>query len=185
MGTSGASPELTEPDRRRPGARGAPVVLADGCEWLLASPTYHARPGGLTHPPIDAALDRLFACLVLQEPLSLCDVWEIARPLLTANYDLTDEELNQLLSVAPGAESRRLAAAVIDATLGSEGRVRSYSRWVRASLLANGLGPTEIATQDLPDVLAILVATNRTVPVSRFADACKEAHERASLESLV
>ncbi len=185
MGISCEMTELTEPSRRKPGAGGTPVVLADGREWLLASPIYRVCPGSLTRPLIDPALDRLFDCLVLHESGSLCDVWEIARALLSVNYDLTDEELNQLLSVAPGAESRRLAAAVFDTTLGSERHARSYCRWVRASLLANGLGPTEIPTPDLPDVLAILVATNRTVPVSRFVDAYKEAHERAALESLI
>lgn len=185
MGISGGMTELTEPGRRKPGAGGTPVILADGREWLLASPTYRACPGGLTHPPIDPALDRLFDCLVLHESLSLCDIWEIARALLSVNYDLSDEELNQLLSVAPGAESRRLAAAVLDATLGSERHARSYCHWVRASLLANGLGLTEISTSDLPNVLAILVATNRTVPASWFVDTCKEAHERSVLESLV
>ena len=185
MVTSGPATELEERGRRKPAASGTPVVLADGNEWLLAIPSYLARSRELTSPGIDSPLDRVFDCLVLGEGVSLCDVWEIAGALLRHNYDLSDEDLEQLLSVAPGTEARRLTSSVLDVALGSERHPRSYCRWVRASLLVSGLGETAISSEDLPDVLAVLVASNRTVPVSQFVDACKVANERASLEFLV
>jgi hypothetical protein len=177
--------EPLERERRKPGADGTPVRLADGRLWLLASPTYKAGPGSLTSPPVDGPLDRFFECSVLGESLKLTDVWEAARQLLLANYDLTDDELSRLLSVAPGPESRTLASEVVRALFGSDDEEKSYSRWVRACLLANGLGDEKIPAADLPNVLAVLVATNRTIPLSRFADACRVQDERARLEVLI
>ena len=185
MVSCGTTTELTEPGRRRPGIGGTPVVLADGEAWLFASPAFRARPGGLSVPAIDPALDRLFDSLVLNEGIALRDVWAIAYALLRANYEVTDDELSQLLRVETGEERRRLAAAVLDAAFGAERGAKSYTRWVRASLLANGLGGTDIPAEDLPDVLAVLIATNRTVPVARFVDACQDARERSALESLI
>ena len=108
-----------------------------------------------------------------------------ARALLKENYDLTDEEITPLLSVAPGPESQALTNAVLDALFGPEESTRTYTDWVRASLLANGLDAAELSARDLPNVLAILVATNRTIPLSRFADASQAAGERRALEPLV
>ena len=87
--------------------------------------------------------------------------------------------------MAPGSESQRLASAVLEALFGPDQAVRTYGAWVRASLQANGLGLVEIPTRDLSNVLAILVATNRTVPLTRFADACQKVYERANLEALI
>ena len=56
----------------------------------------------------------------------------------------TDAELGRLLSVAPGSEARRLAASIVDAVAGSDPDGKSYTAWVRASLLANGLTRAEI-----------------------------------------
>jgi hypothetical protein len=177
--------ELLEPERRRPGASGVSVTLADDQAWLLARPSYRPRQDGLTQPAIDQPLDRIFEAVVLNEALSLGDLWEVARELLRANYELTDEELGRLLSVAPGSEAQRLAASIVDAVAGSDPDGKSYTAWVRASLLANGLASSEILARDLANVLAILVATKRTIPLSRFADACRLLDERARLEVLI
>jgi hypothetical protein len=174
-----------EQERRKPGAEGTPVLLADGRHWLLANPMYNPGPGGLTSPPVDGPLDRCFESSILGEGLDLTDVWQAARQLLLANYDLTDDELSRLLSVAPGPESRALASEVIRALFGSDAEERSYTRWVRACLLANGLSGVNIPARDLPNVLAVLVATNRAIPLSRFADACRLLDERARLENLI
>ncbi len=184
-GISGRMPDLSESGRRKPGARGTPVHLADGQPWLLAGPTYRACRDALTDPDVDHPLDRLFEGLILDERASIDDIAEVAWPLLKANYDLADDEAAALLSVAPGAEARRLASAVFEAVFGPEQAARAYGDWVRASLLANGLGAVEIPTRDLSNVLAILVATNRTISLAQFADACREVHEQANLESLI
>ena len=160
-------------------------MLADGQYWLLAGPTYRPRAEGLTRPMVDRPLDRIFECAVLNEGLSLSDLWEAARGLLKANYELSDDEVAQLLSLSPGPESRALAGHVLDALFGADLAGKTYTAWVRASLTANGLGLSEIPARDLVNVLAILVATNRTIPLSRFADACRLLDERARLETLI
>ncbi len=178
-------PDLIEADRRKAGAAGIPVTLADGQPWLLAHPAYRLRPEGLTRPQVDQALDRIFECAVLGERLSLRDLWAAARELLAANYDLSAEEMAGLLSVSEGPESQALAANVLDALFAPDGAEKSYTAWVRASLLANGLGHDDLPARDLVNVLAILVATNRTIPLSKFADACRLLDERARLETLI
>ena len=46
---------------------------------------------------------------------------------------------------------------------------KTYTAWVRASLIANGLSQARVSAGDLVNVLAILVATNRTIPLPKFA----------------
>ena len=174
-----------EHERRRPGALGSMVRLADGQPWLLAEPAFRPRPDGLTRPDVDAALDRFYEQIVLGDDVSLADVQAVARTLLLANYDLTDAEVADLLEVAPGTEAEELARAVLESLFGPDNRVRGYADWVRASLLANGLAPSEIPASAINDVLTILMATNRTVPPSQFVDACRASLDRDSLERLV
>jgi hypothetical protein len=175
----------TEHERRKPGARGSLIRLADGQPWLLAEPAFRPRPGGLTIPDVDAALDRFHEQIVLGDDVSLADVQAVARTLLLANYDLSDVEVADLLEVEPGTEAEELARAVLESLFGPESRVRGYGDWVRASLLANGLAASEIPASAINDVLTILMATNRTVPPSQFVDACRAALDRDSLERLV
>ena len=177
--------EFTERARRKPGAAGTPVRLADGQDWLLATPTFRPGRGPLTSPAIDGPLDRIFDRLALGDGVPVPDAWEVAMALLRANYDLGVEELAELLSITPGAEGAALLGAVLDALFGPESPARSYSDWVRASLLANGLDAVAIPAPDLPNVLAVLVATRRAVPAARFVEACRAASTRSALETLV
>jgi hypothetical protein len=174
-----------EHQRRKPGARGGLVRLADGRHWLLAEPAFRPGPDGLTHPDVDEALDRFYEQIVLGDDVSLADVQGVARKLLLANYALSDLEVADLLEVEPGAEAEALARAVLEMLFGPDHRVRGYGDWVRASLLANGLAPSEIPGSAINDVLTILMATNRTVPPAQFVDACRAALDRDSLERLV
>ena len=183
--TSSPAPDLVEDQRRKPGALGTPVTLADGQQWMMANPTYCPRPEGLTQPPVDRPLDAIFECSVLNTNLPFSGFCDVARRLLAANYELTEDELSQLLSVPPGAESRALAEDVLNALFGADRGEKTYTNWVRASLLANGLSDSGIPAQDLVHVLTILVATNRTIPLSAFADACRLADTRARLETLI
>ena len=185
------APPLAEPDRRRPGATGTPITLADGATWLLASLRFAAdRDGGsFSHPDLDAEIDRLFEASTLEGEVALADVFLVARSLLRANYHLDDAEFAELASL--GAEPERLAfaSAVLDAVFGGgsdgEPRARGYTDWARASLLANGIAASAIRPEDLTHILAILVATGRTIPASRFVDACRMVEERAHLEAIV
>jgi hypothetical protein len=174
-----------EHERRKPGALGSLARLADGQPWLLAEPAFRPRPGGLTRPDVDAALDRFYEQIVLGDDVSLADVQAVARTLLLANYDLSEVEVADLLEVEAGTEAEELARAVLESLFGPDNRVRGYGDWVRASLLANGLAPSEIPASAISDVLTILMATNRTVPPSQFVDACRAALDRDSLERLV
>jgi hypothetical protein len=179
---------MTEPvehERRRTGAAGTPVRLSDGDRWLLANPAFSARGEDTTSPCGDKQINRIFECVVLGEDLDLTDIWAAARELLLKNYELSEAELSELLSTSPGPESRELASSTVEAMFGSVDDEKGYCHWVRASLLANGLGNCLLSAQDLPNVLAVLVATNRTIPLSKFADACRLLDERARLGGLI
>jgi hypothetical protein len=171
--------------RRKPGANGTPVTLADGRLWMLANPTYQARPEGLTQPRVDQSLDRIFECSILNKKMPVSVILEIARQLLKANYDLSEAEISKLLSLVPGAETRDFADVVLSALFGTDRSEKTYTSWVRASLIANGLAHAEIPAQDLANVVAILAATNRTIPLAAFADACLVADTRTRLEGLI
>ena len=181
-------------ERKRHGATrtvaiddGIPVTLSDGLRRYLAEPTFRANAPTLTTPDVDLALDALFDDLIVRRSASLRDVWSAARTLLLANYDLDDTQVAELLRVQEGGEeyARDLAGKVVEALLGSDAHANSYTAWVRASLLANGLGEAEIPARDLPNVLAVLVATQRTIPLAEFADACRCAQESSRLETLL
>jgi hypothetical protein len=177
--------ELTELTRRKTEAAGLPVRLADGKPWLLAVPRYLANGESLTLPNVDESIDCLFEQSVLSGEVSIANIAEAARILLLANYNLDDEEFGELASLAPGEESRAFAATVLEALFGPPQAARSYSDWVRASLLANGVVSSAIRPGDLSNVLSILVATKRTIPAPQFIDASRDAEEQASLESLI
>jgi hypothetical protein len=177
--------ELLEHQRRKPGARGRLVKLADGQLWLLAEPSFHPGPDGLTIPDVDREIDRFHEQIVLGDDLALVDLLGVARTLLLANYELVDDEVAELLEVEPGEEAETLAKVVLESLFGPDQRICGYIDWVRASLLSNGLAATSIPASALPDVLNILIATNRTIAPSRFIDACRAARERDSLERLV
>jgi hypothetical protein len=182
---SNAMDEPIEHKRRKPGANGTPVALADGQFWMLANPTYQAGFEGLTQPLVDSALDQIFECSILNQEMPVSVFFQVARQLLKLNYDLSEDEVSQLLSVSSGVESRAFADQVLTAVFGTDRSEKTYTNWVRASLIANGLEHAKIPAHDLVNVLAILVATHRTIPLSAFADACRLADTKARLETLI
>jgi hypothetical protein len=177
--------ELLESKRRRPGAKGRLVCLADGEPWLLAEPTFRPTSSGLTTPDVDEEIDRFHEQIILGDDVLLSDVFAAARMLLLANYQLSNDEVADLLEVQDGPEAETLAKVVLELLFGPDQRVRTYTDWVRASLLANGLDLSEIPASAINDVLTILMSTNRAVPPSQFVDACRAAQDRNSLERLV
>jgi hypothetical protein len=185
MDDSPPMPDLIEHQRRRPGARGRLVRLADGQPWLLAEPSFRPTLSGLTDPDVDREMNQFHEQIVLGDDLALIDIFAVARSLLLANYQLGDDEVAGLLEVEPGEEAEDLARAVLESLFGPDQRVGSYVDWVRASLLANGLASTAIPASALHDVLTILMATNRTISPSQFIDVCREARDRDSLERLI
>lgn len=179
---SGQRPELAEPARRRPGASGLPIRLADGDEWLLAVPRVRSTGGSFTRPDLDNEIDRIFESSALSGEVLLVDAWSAARTLLLANYDLDNDEFVDLVYAC---DSPALVTAVTEALFGPANLARTYTDWARASLLANGIVPATMHPGDLANVLAILVATRRTIPAPQFVDASRAAVEQAVLEGLV
>ena len=180
-----ATPELDERLRRKANAIGTPVKLADGSLWLLANPKYRPSSAGLTRPLVDRSLDRIFECTVFGEGVPLSELFEVARALLKANYELSDDEIGKLLSVSQGHESQTVASEILNSLFGVNLSDKTYTSWVRASLAANGLCRETILAQDVVNILGILVSTGRTIPLSKFADACLVVDERARLETLI
>lgn len=176
--------EFAEPARRKPGASGLPVLLADGSQWLLAVPRYRSTGTTLTVPNVDCELAGLFDGSALSGEVALTDVWSAARTLLFANYDLTDNEFSELVCLDSDDETS-FVASVIEALFGPGNSARTYTDWIRASLLANGIVPATVGPRDLANVLSILVATKRTIPASQFIDASRAAEQQSALECLV
>lgn len=175
----------SESMRRKANAAGMAVGLAGGDEWLLARPVYCASNLGLTMPRIDGHIDQIFDCSILSEELGVSDLTQLLGQLLSPNYELSPEEVRSLVAGLSLAELRCVAESAVDALLGPEDTPRGFVQWARASLLANGLGGIAIPAEDLTGVLEILVATHRTIPLAKFADACRIAEERTRLDSLV
>jgi len=108
------SEELSlEQKLRRPGARGEPVTLADGCAWLVPTLTAEFRfeSGRIAASPpavsetLLANLDRLIALsprdpveLLTQPDCAAC-CFEAAYEALAVNYDLTPQAAESILNV--------------------------------------------------------------------------------------
>ena len=126
-------PRLHEPDRRKAGAVGTPIRLADGDDWLLARPVFSVRCECLTRPRVNRILDRMFEEIAAGETVSLQNALQIAACLLLENYALDDTELAELLTTATGEQTQSIVNAVVDAIFGSEDDARTYTDWVRAA----------------------------------------------------
>jgi hypothetical protein len=185
MATSFSMKSLEESTRRKPGAAGVPIRLSDGHEWLFAIPQFCLNRKSLTTPAIDLELDELFESSTLEGNVSLRSIFSACRLLLLENYLLTDLEIANLLSLASADEAKNLADATMGILFGVQARERSYSDWIRTSLLANGIGMVAITSDQVSDVMNLLVATKRTIPAQQFINACAVAAENSVLESLV
>ena len=169
--------------RRKPGASGTPILLGDGRTWLMPSPSYVAGYSSLSKPDIDQHLDNCFDAAINQAMIGWRDLFGAARELLKVNYFVTDEELMGLFTFEAAA-AKTFASTFMDIMFGPEDPDKTRTLWIRATLLANGLGGLLILPEDLQNVLDILVATKRTIPLEQFADACLDAAERRSLAML-
>lgn len=174
-----------EADRRRASADGQPFRLADGQEWLFATPRYQPASPGLVHPAIAPLIDRIFADSILRRSIQVADVEAAAIALLRENYDLSSREIASLLAFESEDDWQRLCQHVVALLFGSDDRPRSYTDWVRQSLLANGLAAVDLESRDVMGVLSILVATNRTSPLTQFVDVCRIAEEEQELDQVI
>jgi hypothetical protein len=106
---------LDERALRKPGfSDGHKVALADGQEWTFPKPRIRFRPrigpdgrvevgGGPSFgPEYDGQLDVLFG-VTEAEPFERLRVkFEVAVRLLRGNYELTDDQVGELLVMEPG-----------------------------------------------------------------------------------
>jgi hypothetical protein len=161
---------LTPEARAKRGARGIPAVMGDGEEWLLFQDSLS--------PELDGYRDRLFDSSTLTKKVGMDDVREVAWFLLKLNYSLTGEEA---ASLVVNAGQKGLAEAVMDALLWPDGEHKTYTTWVRSSLLTNGLVPESIPPEILPSVLLQLVQTGRAVPADEFISSAVAAGKRRKL----
>lgn len=176
---------LQESDRRLPSARGTLIPLANGEEWLFSSLQISMNASGLTAPKIDLELNSIFDGMTTEGRVNLTDIWTVGRLLLNANYNLSDDEISELFEFRTGTEIQDFADKVLSHILFLDSKAKGLIDWVRASLLANRIDPCLLSFRDLPHVLETLVATNRAIPLSKFADACQQSQERDLLDSLV
>jgi hypothetical protein len=108
---------LDELALRKPGfSEGYKVALADGQEWTFPKPRIRFRPkigadgkvevgGGPSFgPEYDRQLDVLFGVTEAEPVEQLRVKFEVAVRLLSANYDLTAEQLGDLVVFEPGDE---------------------------------------------------------------------------------
>lgn len=174
-----------ERDRRKARVEGTPIRLSNGEDWVIAYPQISIKTSALSQPNIDEVIDRIYDSVVLDQTVALTDAWIAARVLLLENYYLDDEELGDLLSVADGSESIEFVHSLIACLLGDSAKPSSYIEWVRATLIANGIGADSFSMKDLPAVLSILVATNRAISPFQSIDAHLAMSERNALEGLV
>ena len=126
---------LSEPEKRKPNfdeRNSVPVVLADGQSWFVPKPWFEVRPvfrrgkpvGSYLVPTSGPELDGLVSAI------SDCDDWieqivavaSLAAHLLTFNYELQDDDLDQLLAYrAADPASAEWVRDVIDIATGASG----------------------------------------------------------------
>jgi hypothetical protein len=176
-----ATPEpapIVHPDpaeRLREGATGIEVTMGDGRTWLLA---HCGLAKGLT-----AVRDRMFDSLIVYDEASGEDILEGCFYALRINYNLTDEEFAALVNATDPAT---IFDGVIEAVLPTAcGDDRTYTGWARASLLANGIKPIDVPAGDMRNVLDMLVATNRTLPLNKFVESARHAAARATIRGMI
>jgi len=152
---------------------------------MFAVPTYRADRESLTDPPVDEYLCKIHDSLILSQSVDLVDVFAASRILLEANYDVSLEELEELLIVDEGPEAREFADQVITVLFGDRDQSRSYIDWLRVNLLAGGFVGTEIGGSVLPRLLSLLATQNRLMPANVFIDSCIQAEEATVVDHLL
>jgi hypothetical protein len=155
----------------RPDATGLPCTIA-GHVWVL--PDYVPEPA--------AVWDAVYDQNALAGRYDHGDLRACAVRLLLTNYDLAPDDAVELVWSCDLAE---LVPPVELALFGPEPAYRSWSSWVRTSLLANGLSLRTVPAADLRGVLDQLVATGRAVPAEKWISAAEYRAYRTNLDDLV
>jgi hypothetical protein len=166
--------------RRHDGIDGTPIEIG-GTTWLLADYV----------PLLGAVWNRLFDQAVIDGRYEPDDVHKAAMHLLIENYRLSASECAVLLLAAPlgsaDEEHPGLVAAVERAMFGEDQEqyrsCRTYSQWMRLSLLANGLDPEKVPARDRRPLVLYLVAAGKAAPPELWVGSAATAFRRAKGEA--
>lgn len=161
-------------ERELEGCHGVAVVLSDGRPWLL-------HPGGLLNA-LDDLRDKIDDSSRMSGKVDMAHVREAAYRLLAANYELSVEEAVALIR---GADPDALVGSVGEAIFGPSEQRRTFTTWAGASLIANGIDPDSVPTPLLAQVLDILTATGRTIPLDKYIDSAVAAKKVAGWRARV
>jgi hypothetical protein len=164
MEASEIDENILAPELRALGETTGVPILIDGSTWLLAH-------GGCASI-LDVYRDRLDDHARLKDQVALADIFEAARVMLQANYDITVLEAVHLMA---STDPKALTEAVMTAMFGGGSVHKTYSMWMMSSLYGAGLNPEIIPAEWIPAVLDQLVMTGRAVPISKFTDAAQAA----------
>lgn len=160
---------------------GEVITLWDGQAWHFPRPMVrwrHSYRNDIPDPEPYTSLGHDFdaasravreAGEATADPIGL--VLGLAAAMLTANYDLTRDDLAGLLVYDPGDPSNASSwREIIRVALGEA--PRTPARWRRLVLWLVAGPPTEwVDLADLNDFLAILVESGRAIPASQWVTA--------------
>ena len=105
-------------------------------------------------------------------------ITRLALVILVLNSDQTPGEL---WAVVHHADRKELVDAVVDIAIDLTDECATYNYWGRSALLTNNIDPTKVRGDDLPGIIAHLVATGRALPHTDFPGIGKYARKKAEL----
>lgn len=180
VSTEIATSPLEEQARRRHNwSGGEPIEMNDGQEWFIPPPVIcpDGREGWECHLGLLGAIHDAAEGGRGRELLEVAAAATIQ--LLQRHYDLTAEEAAGLLPPFEAADPGPRWRAIIEILSGRR-RERTLDRWLRVTLLANGInGPLDLA--DAWDAADFLEATGRTVPRRKWVDEFREEDDASNV----
>lgn len=177
---------MDELSRRRPDFDAAySVELGDGQAWWLPRPALSpSERAGDLEILLDSAGERLQFTVEHVKAMV-----RLATLLLCRNYDLSDAECGLLLSVDvndPVSVDRwRKVNRALVGVAPQDDAGATFSRWVKITLLANGVRASDMSVSEAVDVAYYLLALKRAVPPSKYCDASALAAAEAEIGQLV
>jgi hypothetical protein len=179
---------MDELSLRRPGmnvATSVMVTLGDARQWLLPKPWLEVWPTapvtGADKLIYDDALESLIEAVKEAEGDDLYSAGAgLAAYMLGFNYSLDDSQLSTILEFR---EEVPWLNEVMSTAVGVGGS-KSFSRWRRLSLMAQGTLPDLILLEDANDLVGFIEFSKRTIPRSRWAEESIAAGQADQVEGL-
>jgi hypothetical protein len=183
-------PRLDERSLRRAGfAEGRRVELCDGQEWTI--PPARIRIRG-ARSEADDALDLIMdsAGERIDIEVSHLAAWvTVAAALLQRNYTLSCAQVAELLDFdASDPKNGERWTAIRRAILGvdpdGDRPYRTFSRWVRFSLLINDID-ADLTPCEASEYAYALLAMGRTVSAAEYCDFTRVSSQEQAFEELI